>query len=77
MAFILRKWGAPRRCGFVSNLNFNAKKLFFHSFWNPKCVHMLMYVFADLEHAYAYACLHTHALGFPWPYFPKIVLFSS
>ena len=34
-------------------------------------------VYANLEHAYAYSCLHTHALGFLWPSFPKIDLFSS
>jgi len=60
------------------------QKLSFHSFWNPSMRFMPMYVYAcmelayvDLEHPYAYTCLRTHDLGFPWPYFLKIDLFSS
>ena len=32
---------------------------------------------AELEHACTYACMRTHALGFPWPYFSKNSLFDS
>ena len=48
------------------------------------CVRMPMYVyvcmkhaFVELEHACAYACMHTHTLGFPWPLFSKNSLFNS
>ena len=58
--------------GFIPNLNFNEKKnLSFIVSGTLACIHMLVYAYtcmklayAGLEHAYAYACLRTHALGF-------------
>ena len=36
------------------------------------CTHAsVMHAYAGLEHAYAYACLRIHALGFPLPLFSK------
>ena len=72
--------------GFVLNLNFNAKNLSLMVSGTLVCIHMLMcvyeymklgYAYTDLEHVYANTCLRMHALGFLWPSFQKIVLFSS
>jgi len=81
-AFYIEKMGGlkrlPNDVGFIPNLNFNAKNLFFIVSKTLACVRMPVYVYAciklaytGLEHAYAYASLHMHALGFPWPLFSK------
>ena len=70
--------------GFIPNLNINVENLSFIVSRTLARVHIPVYVYAcmklvygDLEHAYTYVCLYTHALRFSWPSFPKIDLFSS
>ena len=66
------------------NSNFKAKKLSFMVFGTLTCIHMPMYAcacmkhaYTELEHACAYSCMRTHALGFPWYLFSKDNLFYS
>ena len=74
----------PNDVGFIPNLNFNAKNLFFIVSKTLACVRMPVYVYAciklaytGLEHAYTYTRLYIcMPLGFHGLYFPKIVLFS-
>ena len=70
--------------GFIPNLSFNVENLPFIVSGTLACVRMPMYAYAsmklayaNLKHAYKYACLRMYALGIPWPFFPKIDLFSS
>ena len=63
--------GAPKRCGIHSKPIFNVENLSFLVSRTLACAHMPVYVYAcmkhvhtELEHACAYACMRTHALGF-------------
>ena len=57
--------------GFIPKPNFNVENLSFVVSKTIACVCMPVYVyvcmkhaFIELEHACAYACMYTHALGF-------------
>ena len=74
----------PTNVRVIPNFSFNAEKLVFHSFWNPSkrthahvCVRMRETCTTTLEHACAYVCMCTHALGFLGLNFLKIDFFSS
>ena len=51
------------------------QKTFHFWFLEPQHMHacpcMRTHTQAELEHACVYACIHTHALGFLWPFFSQ------
>ena len=70
--------GAYRWCEVHFKPSFNAENLSFLVSRTLACTHMPVYAYAcmkhvqaNLEHACTYACMHTHALGFLWPFFSK------
>ena len=74
----------PNDVGFIPNQILNAKNLSFIVSGTLACTRMLVYAYvcmkhalASLEHACTYMCMHTHALGFLWPFFSKNSLFGS
>ena len=74
---------ASRRCGIHSKPSLNAENLPFKVSRILAYTRMHMYMYAcmkhahaDLKHACAYACMRTHALGFPWSLFLKNSLFG-
>ena len=70
--------------GFVPIQSLMQKNLSFIVFGTLACATMPVFAYAcmklvhvELEHAFAYACMRTHALGFLWSFLSKNSLFSS
>ena len=75
---------APRRCDIHFKPSLNAENLPYMVFGTLACACMHVYAYAymkhahaELEHACAFACMHTHALGFSWSLFSKNSLFGQ